>query len=267
MMNVVLKKYQQRVDKINSLVCVGLDSDISQIPNQFLESKTPQFEFNQFIIKKTHQDAAAYKLNLAFYEARGAQGLAELKLTLDYLHNQHPDIVTIADAKRGDIGSSNKAYATAIFDHFGFDAVTLNPYLGQEALQVFLDRINKVSIMLCRTSNPGAGEFQNLVANNQPLWQAVATQVSEKWNKNDNCWLVVGATYPAELAQVRKIVGNMTLLVPGVGAQGGDIEKTVKAGLNTQGKGLVINSSRGIIFAENPGKQAQLLRDQINQYR
>ncbi|HEX9817637.1 MAG TPA: orotidine-5'-phosphate decarboxylase [Patescibacteria group bacterium] len=266
-MNAVLKKYQQRVDKINSLVCVGLDSDLKQIPDQFLRSKTPQFEFNRDLIEKTHQYAVAYKPNLAFYEARGAQGLAELKLTLSYLHNQYPEIVTIADAKRGDIGSSNEAYATALFDHFGFDAVTLNPYLGQEALRPFLDRTDRVSILLCRTSNPGAGEFQDLKINAQSLWQVIAEKISREWNKNDNCWLVVGATYTAELAQVRKIVGNMTLLVPGVGAQGGDVEKTLEAGLNAQGKGLVINSSRSIIFAENPGKQAQLLRDQINQYR
>lgn len=242
----------QRIKQVNSLVCVGLDSDIKQIPKQFLKQDKPQFEFNKWIIDQTHQDVCAYKLNFAFYEARGALGWAELALTVEYLKDNYPEIVLIADAKRADIDSTNDGYVTAIFDELGFDAVTLNPYLGKEALQPFLKRADKACIILCRTSNSGAGEFQDLVSEGKPLWQHVAEKVANKWNKNNNCMLVVGATYPQELAEVRKIVGEMTILVPGVGAQGGDIKQVLSVGLNQAGAGLIINSSRGVIFSESP---------------
>lgn len=262
-----IEKFNQRVDKINSLVCVGLDSEISKIPEQFKDSHTPQFEFNKYIISETADFTAAYKPNIAFYEARGEKGIAELKMTLEYLQAYHPDILTICDAKRADIGSTNKGYVTAIFDWLGFDAITLHPYLGKEALQPFLDRTDKVSIILCRTSNEGAGEFQDLKVGDKTVWQTVAEKVSTNWNTNNNCMLVAGATYPEELSQIRSIIGDMTLLVPGIGAQGGDVEKTVKAGLNSQKKGMVINSSRGIIFAENPKEETKKLREEINKYR
>src|SRR6185369_4973985 len=186
----------KRAKKINSLLCVGLDADFEKIPKRFLKKKFPQFEFNKWIIGETHEFAAAFKPNSAFYEARGEKGIAELKMTMDYLIKNHPDIFTILDAKRADIGNTNKGYVTSIFDWLGFDAVTINPYLGQEAVQSFLDRRDKCSIVLCRTSNPGAGEFQDLKVGGKTLWQIVAEKVSKKWNKNKNCMLVVGATYP-----------------------------------------------------------------------
>lgn len=243
--------FQEKLDKIvkknNSLVCVGLDQG--------------EFEFNQKIIDQTHDLVCAYKPNFAFYEARGEAGWRDLKLTIKYLQEEHQEIVTIADAKRADIGSTNAGYVKAIFDDLQFDAVTVNPYFGREALQPFLDRQDKGIIILCKTSNPGSGEFQDLV------WEKVARNVAKEWNKNNNCMLVVGATYPEELKKVREIVGDMTLLVPGIGAQGGDVAKTVKAGLNSKEAGMIINSSRGIIFADNPRAEAQKLRDEINLYR
>ncbi len=255
----IIHKLDQRAKQVNSLLCVGLDSDINRLPERFLTQEYPQFEFNKWIIEQTHQHVCAYKPNLAFYEARGEAGWKELAMTTKYLRQNYPDIFLIADAKRGDIGSTNEGYVTAIFDELGFDAVTLSPYLGQEALQPFLERKDKACIILCRTSNPGAGEFQDLVTDGKPVWQRVAQNVAKKWNKNGNCMLVVGATYPQELEQVRQAVGEMWLLVPGIGAQGGDLEAVLKVGLNKQGRGLVINSSRGIIFADDPENESKKL--------
>jgi orotidine-5'-phosphate decarboxylase len=260
-------KYDARAEAIHSLLCVGLDTDIRSLPESYQHEALPQFAFNRRIIEQTHHYAAAYKLNSAFYERRGEQGLRELRLTMDYLRAQHPDIFTICDAKRGDIGSTNEAYAAAVFDEMGFDAVTLNPYVGREALEPFLSRADKVSIILCRTSNPGAGELQDLKVGEKPLWQVIAEKVSQEWNAQGNCMLVVGATYPDELRRVRQIVGDMTLLVPGVGVQGGDVEATVTAGLNRVGRGMIVNSSRGILFSANPGAAARALRDAINAHR
>lgn len=262
-----LHKYDQRVEAINSLLCVGLDSDIKRLPDQFREAAQPQWAFNRHIIAQTHQFAAAYKLNIAFYEALGTQGLAALQQTMDYLQREHPDIFTICDAKRADIGSTSEAYASAIFDHLGFDAVTLNPYLGSDALEPFLKRQDKTSIILCRTSNEGAGEFQDLEVTGKPLWQHVATTVVEKWNQHGNCMLVAGATYPEEIKLIRGIIGDMTLLVPGIGVQGGSVHQTMTYGKNSAGRGLIINSSRGIIFSEDSSRSAQELRDAINLYR
>jgi orotidine-5'-phosphate decarboxylase len=263
----IIEKYNIRADKANSLLCVGLDSKLESIPQRFQRSDTPQFAFNKWITEQTHSYVAAYKPNIAFYEARGAQGLTELKLTMQYIKEHHPDIFTICDAKRADIGNTNLAYTTAIFDEMGFDAITLHPYLGREALAPFLDRKDKCSIILCHTSNPGAEELQGLQINGKPLWQIVAEKVSNEWNDNDNCMLVVGATYPETIRQVREIVGDMTFLIPGIGAQGGDVESTVKAGSNSQGLGMIINSSRGIIFSDDPKVAAMSLRDAINQHR
>ena len=261
-----IEKYNQRAKKINSLLCVGLDSDFEKIPAKFKELEYPQFEFNKHIIEQTHEFAAAFKANSAFYEARGDEGIRELKMTADYLAENHPDIFLINDAKRADIGNTNNGYVTAIFDWLGFDAVTLHPYLGEEALMPFLDRKDKASIILCRTSNLGASELQDLMVENKPVWQIVAERVSEVWNKNNNCMLVVGATYPEEMKKIREISGDMTFLVPGVGAQGGSVEEVMKVGLNSEGLGLIINSSRGIIFAENPKQEAQKLCEEIRKY-
>jgi len=262
-----IEKYNARATAINSLVCVGLDSDYAKIPDPFKSQPYPQFAFNRWIIEQTHRYAAAYKPNIAFYEARGDVGLRELKMTLDYLREEHPDIYTICDAKRGDIGSTNTGYVTSVFDWFGFDAITLQPYLGGEALQPFLNRADKACIILCRTSNSGSGELQNMDFNGIPLWQHVTRLVVDHWNKNDNCLLVVGATYPEEVGMVRELVGEMTLLIPGIGAQGGNLQQTVTNGLNSDGKGVIINSSRGIIFAEDPARAARELRDAINGFR
>ena len=265
------EKYHQRVEASNSLLCVGLDSDYHQLPPHLLATQFPQFEFNKAIIDATHHSVCAYKPNVAFYEARGEQGIHELKLTMEYLHAQYPDVFTIADAKRADIGSTNAGYVESIFDWFGFDAITLHPYLGKEALQPFLERTDKVSIILCRTSNPGAGEFQDLEVGGQPLWAQVAEQVATKWNTAQNCMLVVGATYPQEMKQIRQIVGpDLVFLVPGVGQQGGSVVEVMKNGATAPGRGVIISEGRSIIFATNTpnfavkaGELAQKRKDEI----
>lgn len=248
-----------------SPLCIGLDSDFARLPERFKQEQFPQFEFNKWIIDQTHSFASAYKLNLAFYEAQGLQGLNELRLTVEYLEESYPEMLTIADAKRADIGSTNEGYVTAIFDRLGFDAVTLNPYLGEEALRPFLDRTDKTNIILCKTSNPGSGEFQDLSVgkNGFPLWQMVAQRVSEDWNTAKNCMLVVGATYPKELKAVRQLVGEMTILVPGVGTQGGAVQAVVQAGLTKKKAGLLINVGRSVIFASDPAKEAEKMFDEI----
>jgi len=263
----ITDKYNKRAKKINSLLCVGLDSDFKKIPKRFLEHEFPQFEFNKWIIEETHEYAAAFKMNIAFYEARGDAGLRDIKETMEYLKVYYPDIFLICDAKRGDVDNTNEGYVKLIFDWLGFDAMTLNPYMGGYVLSPFLQRKDKCSIILCRTSNTGAGEFQDLKIKNKPLWQIVAERVSKNWNKNKNCMLVVGATYPKEMQKIRSIIGDMTMLVPGIGTQGGDLKSVLKAGLNKKGLGLIINSSRGIIFSKNPKKEAQRLYEEINKFR
>lgn len=263
----IVEKYDRRADAVNSLLCVGLDSAYSQLPERFQSDPTPQFAFNRWIIEQTHPYVAAYKPNIAFYEARGAQGLHDLKLTLDYLRRHHPDILTICDAKRGDNSTSNRGYVEEIFDWLGFDAVTLHPYMGSQTLQPFLSRADKACIILCRTSNPGDDEFQELLVDGRPLWQTVAARVRDNWNASANCMLVVGATQPQALREVRAIIGDMTLLVPGVGAQGGSVEDSVSAGKNRHGRGLIVNASRSVIFAADPAAEARSLRDEINRWR
>ncbi len=260
-------RYTERAQKVNSLLCVGLDPDFNKLPQVFKEKEYPQFEFNKWIIEQTAEYAAAYKPNAAFYEACGDGGMRELKMTMEYLQEKYPDIFTILDAKRGDIGNTNNGYVSSIFDWFGFDAMTLHPYMGAESLQPFLDRKDKISIILCRTSNPGAGEFQDLLIETRPLWQVVANDVNSKWNRNGNCMLVVGATYPEEMKVIRSLAPNMTFLVPGIGAQGGDLQTVMKAGLDASGKGLIIAASRSIIFADDAAKEAKKLRDEINSCR
>ena len=262
----IINKYNQRAKKTNSLLCVGLDSDFEKLPEKFKSLKNPQFEFNKWIIEETHEYASAFKANIAFYEARGDKGIQELKKTMEFLQKNYPDIFTICDCKRADIGNTNAGYVDSLFDWFGFDAVTLHPYLGSEALKPFLDRADKGCIILCRTSNSGAGEFQDLEIEGKPLWQIVAEKVAKDWNKNNNCMLVVGATYPQEMKKIRALVGDMTFLVPGIGAQGGDLEEVVRAGLNSEGLGLIINSSRGIIFSDNPKEEAKKLCEEIRRY-
>lgn len=264
------KKLDAAVVKNNSLLCAGLDSEWGKLPDVVKNDEHPLFAFNKAIIDATYDLVCSYKPNSAFYEARGAGGIEELKMTCDYINKTYPEIPIILDAKRGDIGSSNEAYVAYAFDYLGASAITLHPYLGRDALQPFLDRKDKGCIILCKTSNPGAGEFQDVGL----LYQLVARNVVNTWNSNDNCMLVVGATYPEELAAVRRIVGEMTLLVPGIGSQGGDIEKTVKAGVNSKGAGMIINASRSVIFADtgtnfaqHARKEAVQLRQAINAFR
>lgn len=259
--------------KSDSLVCVGLDPVLEKMPTH-LRKVVNIFDFNRQIIDATADLVCAYKPNSAFYEAYGPAGIEQLKLTSDYIKNKK--LPLIIDAKRADIGSTNEGHAKFIFEYLGADAVTLNPYLGREALAPFFEYPDKGLIILCRTSNPGAGEIQDLpVGDGHKLYEVVAQKVKDDWNKNDNCLLVVGATYPAELAKLRQALGEkMFFLVPGVGAQGGDIEATIRAGINSAGQGLIINSGRGIIyasvgndFAKAAADAAKRLKDEINKYR
>lgn len=260
-------KYEARAQTAGSLLCVGLDPDIRKIPERFKNDPHPQFAFNKWIIDETHEHVAAFKPNIAFYEEAGEEGMESLMLTAQYLREHHPDIFTIVDIKRGDIGNTNEAYARTYYDVFGFDAVTMHPYLGREPLNYFLERKDKACIILCRTSNPGAGEIQDLQVDAKPLWQVVAERVRDDWNYNNNCMLVIGAPYPQELAKARELMGEMTFLVPGVGSQGGDTKAVIEAGKNSNGMGLIVNSSRGVIYADDPREAARALKEEINQYR
>lgn len=231
-------------------VCVGLDSS--------------DFSLIQKVVDQTHDLVAAYKINSAFFEADGVTGWESLKKIIQHISQRYPDIPVILDAKRGDTGSTNEAYVKSVFDELGADAVTVNPYLGKESLEPFLKRVGKGIFVLVRTSNEGAGEFQDLEVNGKPFFEVVAEHVVS-WNKNGNCAVVVGATYPEELASVRKIVGDMPILVPGIGAQGGDLENTIKNGLDSNKQGLIISSSRAIINAPDPRKATEDLNSQIQE--
>jgi orotidine-5'-phosphate decarboxylase len=266
-MSAAIKKFEARAAAVNSLLCVGLDPEISKLPKRFLDDELPMFSFCKWIIEQTHAFTAAYKPNMAFFEARGTLGLKELEHTVHYLRSEHPQIFTICDAKRGDIGNTNRGYVISIFDEMGFDSVTLHPYLGREALMPFLEREGKASILLCRTSNPGAGELQDLLLDGRPLWEHVAERVSKEWNANGNCMLVVGATYPEQMRRIREVAPTLPFLVPGVGAQGGDAGEVVGNGLDAKGSGLLISSSRGILYASDPADAAKRLRDEINTAR
>jgi len=261
-----ISKLKKRINKVKSLLCVGLDSDFAKLPARFRKLKHSQFEFNKWIIDQTHEFVCAYKPNSAFYEARGAEGIAELKLTCDYLREEYSDIPIILDFKRGDIGNTNRGYADYAFKYLQVDAVTLQPYQGIEALEPFFKFKDKGLIILCKTSNPGSGELQDMEIDGEPVWQLVAKRVAGEWNKHGNCMLVVGATYPEQLKEVRQIVGEMFMLVPGVGAQGGDLAEVLKVGLNKDKSGLIINSSRGIIFADNPRQEAEKVVRQMKIY-
>lgn len=259
----------------NKFVCIGLDSDYEKIPQVVKEKASVDeavFLFNKGIIDATYDLVCAYKPQVAFYEAYGVDGYKALEETVKYLHQTYPDIPVISDAKRADIATTNEGYTKAIFDRMGFDAVTVNPYLGKEALEPFLKYGDKGIIILVKTSNPGAGEFQDLKVDGKPLHQIVAKHVASDWNYNNNCGVVVGATYPEELKKVREIIGDLPILVPGIGTQGGDLEATLKNGLDSNKQGLIISSSRGIIFAsggedfaEAARREAEKLNDQIKE--
>lgn len=229
-------------------VCVGLDKG--------------SFEFDKIIVDQTADLVCAYKFQSAFYEAAGVEGINALKKSVDYIKQNHSHLPIILDAKRGDISNSNVAYVKAIFDNLGVDAVTVSPYLGGESLQPFFKRKDKGIIVLVRTSNPGAGEFQDLKVDNKSLYQVIAEHI-RNWNTNGNLAVVVGATYPNELKIVRQIVGDMPILVPGIGTQGGDLKVVLENGLDSRKQGLIISSSRGIIFAPNPREATLKLHQDI----
>jgi len=266
------QKLQNIVHQNNSLLCVGLDTDETKIPG-FLQqsSKNPLFDFNKAIIDETKDIVCAYKLNMAFYEAAGKEGFEALEKTIQYIP---PHILIILDGKRNDIGNTAQKYASALFTTLKADAVTINPYLRKDGVSPFLEFKDKCSFILCRTSNPSAGDFQDLSFSSMPLYQHVAKKIKE-WNTNENCGAVVGATYPEELKTVRTLLGEtIPILIPGIGKQGGDVEKTVKNGTNSDGEMALINSSREIIFASDKQdfaaqarKKAESVRDQINTYR
>jgi orotidine-5'-phosphate decarboxylase len=266
------EKLQRIVKKNNSLLSVGLDIDKEKMPKfLFDSSKTPYLDFNKSIIGSTKDIVCAYKINMAFYEVMGKGGYDLLERTIDYIPK---DIIVILDGKRNDIGNTARKYAQSLFETLNADAVTINPYLGFDGVKPFLEYKDTCSFILCRTSNQSARDFQDLESNNMPLYQNVAHKIRD-WNSNGNCGAVVGATYPNELKIIREILDeDIPLLIPGVGKQGGDVEKTVKNGTNTKGEMAIINSSRGIIFASNSEDYAEKardeaisLRDEINKFR
>jgi orotidine-5'-phosphate decarboxylase len=262
-------------EKSGSLLCVGLDPDLAKLPASMVGGNEPLFEFNKAIIDATADLACVFKPNSAMYEAYGASGIGQLQKTCNYLRKNYPEIPILLDFKRADIGNTNTYYAQFAFDYLGVDAITINPYMGKEANEAFLAYQDKGIVVLCRTSNPGAGELQDLEIDGKRLYRIVAEHVMNEWNKNNNCSLVIGSPYPEELAEIRQMLGDEVIfLIPGAGTQGGEIEKTVKAGINSKGAGVIINSSREILFASNgedfaeaARKKATLLKDEINKYR
>ena len=260
------------VDRNRSLVCVGLDPAMAKLPECVRSRKQAFFEFNRRIVDATRDFVCCYKPQSAFYAGEDRDD--ELKLTIDYIHENAPGIPVILDVKRGDIGSTAEQYAREAFERYKADAVTVNPYMGFDAVKPFLDYADKGVIVLCRTSNPNSGDLQNLVCDGRPVYEHLALLVRDKWNASGNAALVVGATYPDELKRLRELCPQMPFLVPGVGAQGGDVEKVVRNGCDASDRGIIVNSSRGIIFAGKgddfdlaAGRAAKQLRDTINRYR
>jgi orotidine-5'-phosphate decarboxylase len=261
----------------DSLVCVGLDPEPARFPAALRDDPDAIFTFCRAIVDATADLVCAFKPQIAHFAAHGAENA--LQRLIAHIHENHPGVPVILDAKRGDIGSTAKNYAVEAFDRYGADAVTVNPYLGRDSVQPFLDRADKGVIVLCRTSNPGAHDLQDLLISDESrggrtLYQHVADTVARDWNANGNCALVVGATYPQELADVRSRVGDLPLLVPGVGAQGGDVAAVVRNGKTMHGTGLMISSSRAILyagdgddFADAARAVASALRDEINRHR
>ncbi len=267
-----IEKLEKIVNKNNSLLCVGLDIDSDKMPKFLFEkSKNPYLDFNKRIINSTKDLVCAYKLNMAFYEVLGRKGYDILNETIKYIPK---DIIVILDGKRNDIGNTARKYAKTMYETYSADAVTVNPYLGFDSVKPFIEYENKCCFILCRTSNSSAGDFQNLYTENRKLFEHVALKIKE-WNKIGLCGAVVGATYPDELKKIRQVLGDdIPLLIPGIGKQGGDIEKTVKNGTNKEGLMAIINSSRGIIYAgnnedyaEKAGKEALILTNLINNNR
>ena len=240
-----------------SFLCIGLDTDLDKIPPHLLASDDPIFEFNKAIIDATHDLAVAYKPNTAFYESYGVKGWLALEKTIQYLNQQHPEIFTIADAKRGDIGNTSAMYAKAFLTNYGFDSVTVAPYMGKDSVEPFLAVKNKFTILLALTSNTGSSDFQTMNGDN-PLYLDVL-RTSLTWENSENLMYVVGATKASYFKKIREIVPNQFLLVPGVGAQGGDLAAVCEYGMNDS-VGLLINSSREILYASADENFAQAAR-------
>ena len=259
----------------NSLLCVGLDPEIERFPPAIAAAPSPIFQFNKAIIDATRDLVCAYKPQFAHYAAYEAED--QLERTVEYVHRTCPGIPVILDGKRGDVASTAERYAIEAFERYGADAVTVNPYLGGDSLEPFLKHADKGVVILCRTSNPGARDLQDLEVGTRRLYHVVAELAATRWNGHGNCALVVGATYPRELAEVRRIVGAMPLLLPGVGAQGADVTQAVENGQTAEGTGLMVSSSRAILYGTGraPGADfaaaargaAEALRAQINQSR
>lgn len=267
-----IQQLHHRWHHANTLLCVGLDPEPSRLPAALRDDPDPVFAFCRAIVDATAPYVCAFKPQIAHFAAQRAEGALERLIA--HIHNVHPGIPVILDSKRGDIGSTAQHYAHEAFERYRADAVTVNPYLGRDSVQPFLDFADKGVVVLCRTSNPGSGEFQDLRSDGRLLYQHVAQRVAHEWNGNGNCLLVIGATWPEELAQVRALVGDMPLLVPGIGAQGGNVQAVVEKGSRSDGAGLIISSSRAILYASSGDDFAQAAadaamaqRDQINQFR
>ncbi len=237
------------INRKNSFLCIGLDVDLNKIPKHLLQKEDPIFAFNKAIIDATHHLAVAYKPNTAFYEAYGIKGWKAFEKTINYLNKNYPEIFTIADAKRGDIGNTSSMYAKAFFNDLGFDSVTVAPYMGKDSIEPFLSFKDKHTILLALTSNQGAFDFQTQKIGDKEVYKKVL-EISKSWKKSKNLMYVVGATKAEYFKEIREIVPNSFLLVPGVGAQGGNLEDVCKYGL-TKDVGLLVNSSRGIIYASS----------------
>jgi orotidine-5'-phosphate decarboxylase len=245
----------QEIKKKKSFLCIGLDVDLNKIPEHLLKEEDPIFAFNKAIIDATHHLCVAYKPNTAFYEAYGLKGWKALEKTINYLNDKYPEIFTIADAKRGDIGNTSTMYAKAFFEDLAFDSVTVAPYMGKDSVEPFLTFENKHTILLALTSNQGAFDFQTKTIEGKEVYKQVL-ETSKSWQNSKNLMYVVGATKAEYLADIRKIIPDSFLLVPGVGAQGGNLQEVCKYGM-TDTVGLLINSSRGIIYASNGHDFAQ----------
>ncbi|MEN4904270.1 orotidine-5'-phosphate decarboxylase [Luteimonas sp. TWI1437] len=271
-----MQALRARWQAADTLVCVGLDPEPAKFPARFSGNPDAVFAFCRDIADATAEYACAFKPQIAHFAALGAEDA--LQRLIAHLHAQHPDVPVILDAKRGDIGSTAQQYVGEAFERYAADAVTVNPYMGRDSVQPFLDREDKGVVILCRTSNPGATDLQDLpVAQGgatRPLYQHVAETIARDWNAHGNCALVVGATWPAQLREVRAIVGDLPFLVPGVGAQGGDVEAVVSHARTADGTGLMVSSSRAILYASNGDDYAEAaataareLRDTINRHR
>ncbi|HEY9513742.1 MAG TPA: orotidine-5'-phosphate decarboxylase [Rhodanobacter sp.] len=272
-----MRSLQQAWTRNDSLVCVGLDPTPAKFPPHLRDEPDAVFAFCAAIVDATADLVCAYKPQIAHFAALRAE--AVLERLIAHIHTRHPDVPVILDAKRGDIGSTAQHYVSEAFDRYQADAVTVNPYLGRDAAQPFLDRADKGVVILCHTSNPGAADLQDLLVHDTegtplPLYQHLARTIARDWNARGNCVLVTGATWPAQLGEVRALVGDMPLLVPGIGAQGGDVEAVVRQGRTSAGNGLLVSSSRAILYASTGTDFAQAartatsaLRDTINRFR